>query len=62
MTTEQRKEVRGALLGVGFTRTSKDQRQEYDLKGKGDYVEHWTHPDGTTIKLKWTPKTKEATK
>jgi hypothetical protein len=58
MTTEQRREVRGALLNAGFDRVHKDQKQEYDLRGKGNYVEHWKHWDGTTIRLKWTPKTK----
>lgn len=52
MNTPQRTKVRRSLIEQGFERTGSSD----DLTGLGDYAERWTHPDGSTINLAWSPR------
>ncbi len=59
MTTEERREVRGALLKAGFRRTTAHEPDEpkfYD--NRGAYTEIFRHTkDRTKITLDWDYKT-----
>lgn len=70
MTTEQRKNVRGALISAGLYRTYDRydeiiERVVHAVTGvtgerrKGCYTELFKHVDGTIVSVTWTEKTKE---
>lgn len=52
MNSSQRRGLRLTLTERGFTRTAYTD----DLSGVGDYTETFTHPDGTVVEVKWTPR------
>jgi hypothetical protein len=62
MTTEERCEMRQALLDKGFTKFTHmmddvdTNHAYYDQKGYGSYTEVWKHRDGSIITLAWGPK------
>ncbi len=62
MTTEERIQVRTALINAGFNRRMVDEPDDprfYD-RGDGMYLEIWrSKKDRTRIELHWDKKTKE---
>ncbi len=69
MNTEQRREVRGALIDKGFARYYSHGDEDRcrvisavncvpeDLRAKGAYTELFKHSDGTIVSVSWAPKT-----
>lgn len=62
MTTEERIEVRGALIKVGFQRITTVMPENpifYDYSGRGNYREVWqSNRDNTLITVDWDYKSK----
>jgi len=67
MNTEQRRDVRGALIKVGFNRgysigDDQIERVVHAVAGvegerrKGCYTELFKHPDGTLVSVTWAEK------
>jgi len=67
MNTEQRRDVRGALINVGFARyfAAGDEVKEQVIhavmevtgeRRKGCYTELFKHADGTTVSVTWAEK------
>lgn len=58
LTTEERVDVRSALIALGFRRGAPlnwDESTHLD-KGDGAYTEEWWGPGNTHIALTWQPK------
>lgn len=56
MTTEQRRDIRRALIALGFHRTGVSRPR--DAKGE-QYTEQWRHESGERIFVQYAEKTKE---
>ena len=67
MTTQQRRDVRGALVDKGFRRYFADGDEVKErvihavqdvqgLRQKGSYTELFKHPDGTVASVTWAEK------
>lgn len=67
MNTEQRRDVRGALINTGFYRTYSDGDERIEAivhatmgivgdRRKGCYTELFKHPDGTIVSVTWAEK------
>jgi hypothetical protein len=68
MNTEQRRDVRGALISVGFSRYYSEGDEDKcriisavngvheDKRAQGAYTELFKHADGTVVSVSWTAK------